>query len=384
MDVTVVGAGLVGTSLALACARADLEVALVTDAVPEPAPRDWDVRVYAISPGSRALLAQLGAWPRVDSARLQPVVRMEIFGDDGAARLDFDARAAGVAELACIAESGAVAAALWDALAEHGGCEIRAPARPAGLVVTPEGARLSLEDGSALDSTLVVGADGRESWVRAVAGIEAPGRDYPQHAVVANFACTVPHRGAARQWFRADGVLALLPLPGDRVSMVWSATGAVATELLHAGPAELATRVAAAANGLAGELSVITVPTGFPLRARLAKCFVQPRLALVGDAAHHVHPLAGQGVNLGLRDVRELVAVLAGRGPQRDCGALPLLRRYERARREDALAMLAVTDGLQRLFASTVPGLGRLRNAGLALTGRLPLVRRLLAQHALA
>lgn len=384
MDVTVVGAGLVGTSLALGCARADLEVALVADAVPAPASTGWDARVYAISPGSRALLEQLGAWGRIDAARLQPVERMEIFGDDGAARLAFDARGAGVAELAWIAESGTLSAALWSCLVEDGRCAIRAPVRPARLVVMPDRASLYLEDGTVLDSALVVGADGRGSWVRATAGIEAPGRDYPQHAVVANFECTVPHRGTARQWFRDDGVLALLPLPGRRVSMVWSASAAVADALTGAPPAELAARVAAAAKGQAGELSLVTPPVALPLSARLARRFVQPRLALVGDAAHHVHPLAGQGVNLGLRDVRALADVLGARGPQRDCGALPLLRRYERARREDALAMLAVTDGLQRLFSSTLPGAGRLRNAGLALTGRLPLVRRLLAQHALA
>lgn len=383
MDVTVVGAGLVGTALALGCARAELRVALITEAAPAPAPRHWDERIYAISPGSRALLESLGVWQRLDPSRIQPVRRMEIFGDRSLGRLAFDAVAAGASELASIVESGAMAHALWACLLEDGRCEARVPARPAGLVVVPGHARLRLEDGTDLDSALVVGADGRDSWVRTVAGIEAPGRDYPQRAVVANFDCGIPHRGTARQWFREDGVLALLPLPGNRVSMVWSASEDVAQELLSASHEALAARVAAAANSLAGELSVITPARGFALRACLARRVVQPRIALVGDAAHHVHPLAGQGVNLGFRDASTLARVLAERGPQRDCGALPLLRRYERARREDALATLAVTDGLQRLFSSALPGVAQARNAGLWLTGRLPLVRRLLAQHAL-
>lgn len=384
MDVTVVGAGLVGSALAAALARCDLEVTLMSDAPPAAAPEGWDARVYAISPGSRALLEELGAWKRLDASRVQAVTRMEIFGDDGQARLEFDARHAGVAELACITENAALSGALWQTLQADGRCALRVPARPASLRVEPGAARLGLDDGTHLDCALVAAADGRDSWVRSTAGIETTGHDYPQHAVVANFECTLPHGAAARQWFREDGVLALLPLPGRRVSMVWSATEPVAGELLHAAPDELAARVAAASGGRCGDLSVITPPAGFALRARLARRFVQPRLVLVGDAAHNVHPLAGQGVNLGFRDVRELAAVLAARGPQRDCGALPLLRRYERARREDALAMLALTDGLQRLFSSRLPGARRVRNAGLALTGRLPLVRRVLSQRALA
>lgn len=384
MDVTVVGAGLVGTSLALACARAGLRAALVTEAVPAPAPAPWDTRIYAISPGSRALLESLGAWQRLDPARIQPVRRMEIFGDRNPARLHFDAAGLGAPELASIVESGALAQALWASLGEDGGCAILAPARPAGLVVAPGHASLRLEDGAELQSALVVGADGRDSWVRTVAGIQAPGRGYPQCAVVANFQCDVPHRETARQWFREDGVLALLPLPGNRVSMVWSAGESVAHELLEASPEALAARVAAAANSLAGELSVISLARMFPLHAHLARRVVKPRIALVGDAAHHVHPLAGQGVNLGFRDVSSLARVLGDRGAQRDCGALPLLRRHERARRENTLATLAVTDGLQRLFSSALPGAAQLRNAGLWITGQLPLLRRLLARHALA
>lgn len=385
MDVTVVGSGLVGTALALGCARAGLQVALVTEAVPAPAraPGGWDARIYAISPGSRALLESLGAWERLDAARIQPVRRMDIFGDRRPGGLTFDAPGMGAPELASIVESGALAQALWACLQEDGRCVMRAPARPVGLAVTLAGARLRLDDGTGLESALVVGADGRDSWVRTVAGIEAPGRAYPQRAVVANFDCSVPHRGAARQWFREDGVLALLPLPGDRLSMVWSARESVAHELMAASHEVFATRVAAAANSMAGELSLMSRPRDFPLRASIARRFVQPRIALVGDAAHQVHPLAGQGVNLGFRDVATLVRVLAERGPQRDCGALPLLRRHERARREDVVATLALTDGLQRLFASTLPGVAGLRNAGLWITGRLPALRRQLAQHAL-
>jgi 2-polyprenyl-6-methoxyphenol hydroxylase-like FAD-dependent oxidoreductase len=166
--------------------------------------------------------------------------------------------------------------------------------------------------------------------------------------------------------------------------MVWSANTGVADELQALDLPGLCERVREASADVTGALECITAPAAFPLRLQYCRDTVQPRIALVGDAAHAVHPLAGQGLNLGLRDVRGLAAVLAGRGAERDCGSLPLLRRHERARREDVLAMMAVTDGLQRLFSSRLPGVGALRNLGLSLTGQLPLIRRALAQHALA
>jgi len=207
-------------------------------------------------------------------------------------------------------------------------------------------------------------------------------RRYHQTAVVAKFAITRPHHGTAYQWFRHDGVLALLPLPGERVSMVWSTREEDAARLLELASEELVAQVAAASHGAVGDLRLITPAAAFPLRLQRVRQLVLPRLALVGDAAHNVHPLAGQGVNLGFRDARQLAQVLMERGSQTDCGDYRLLRRYERARREDIAAMQFATDSLQRLFNNEITWLAGLRNRGLRLMNRQPQLKNLLVQHA--
>jgi ubiquinone biosynthesis UbiH/UbiF/VisC/COQ6 family hydroxylase len=230
----------------------------------------------------------------------------------------------------------------------------------------------------------VIGADGAESRVRANAGIPVRASDYRQLGVVANFECERPHRDIAFQWFMRDGVLALLPLPGNRVSMVWSVAEERGRRLLAASKTALASEVEAASGGALGALKVVTPAAGFPLRLQRVTQFTRPRLALVGDAAHNVHPLAGQGVNLGFRDARELAGVLKDRGPQADCGDHALLRRYERARKEDVLAMQVATDGLQKLFNNEGVLLGRVRNLGLALVDRQPWLKSFLVHRAAA
>jgi len=240
-----------------------------------------------------------------------------------------------------------------------------------------------LSDGEVLEARLIVGADGAESWVRAQMGVASSMHDYPQVGVVANFATERAHDGTAFQWFRPDGVLALLPLPGNRVSMVWSAVETRARELLAAPEAVLGSEVEDASYGTLGALSMITPAVGFPLHRQRVERLVEPRAALVGDAAHNVHPLAGQGVNLGFRDARELAAVLRGRGPC-DCGDYALLRRYERARREDIAALDLTTHGLEKLFSSRAVWITGLRNWGLTLVDTQPLLKNALLRHAAA
>jgi 2-polyprenylphenol 6-hydroxylase len=229
-----------------------------------------------------------------------------------------------------------------------------------------------------------LGADGAESRVRTAAGIDAAPKDYGQLGVVANFSCEKAHRGVAFQWFRRDGVLALLPLPGNRVSMVWSIADERGRELLAMSANELAAEVEAASRGAVGALALVTPAAAFPLRLLRVTDVTHARLALVGDAAHNVHPLAGQGVNLGFRDARELTAVLEGRGPQQDCGEHALLRRYERARQEDVLSMQLMTHALQKLFNNNGVWLGKVRNLGLKLVNKQPQLKSLLAHHAVA
>ncbi len=384
-DVAVVGSGLVGLVAALALAKAGLRVRLLAaEGFPEPIERPWDSRIYAIGPGSVALLTELGAWSRVDPRRVQPVLGMEIFGDLPPGTLRFDAMDSGVEALAFIVESRELQSRLWHAVLASGTIELLEGARAQALEVTADTAVLVLDDGSRSESSLVVGADGARSWIRESAGVTTRSQAYDQTGVVANFRGTRTHGAIARQWFRPDGILAMLPLPGNDVSMVWSATGPWAQELLAMDERALCEQVVAATGSRYGDLACIGPALGFPLRWMDAEQYVRPRLALIGDAAHNVHPLAGQGVNLGFRDVKALADVMAGRGMERDAGAQSLLRRYERSRREDVSTMIAVTDGLQRLFSSRTPGLPWLRNSGLSMVGRLPMLRHLLARHVLA
>lgn len=384
-DVVIVGAGLVGASFARALRHSGLRLALVEPRAPDalPADQSWDSRVYAISPGSAGFLAQVGAWNELDSNRVTPVYGMHVWGDDQVSRIEFSAYDAGVAELAFIVENRLLQSALWQGLARQENLEIFCPGTCASLAWAEHRAILKLEGGITLEAQLMVAADGADSWIRAQAGIEAAAKPYQQLGVVANFSTRQSHRNIARQWFRRDGVLALLPLPGDRVSMVWSAGENHARELLDMPAAQLCAKVAEACHRVLGTLEIITPPAAFPLRLLRVQELVRPRLALIGDAAHNVHPLAGQGVNLGFQDARELAKILIERGAQIDCGDFRLLRRYERARQEDILTMQATTDGLQALFSTALPGAAWLRNAGLRLTNRLPQIKSFLTQHAL-
>ena len=383
-DVVVVGSGLVGASLALALGTAGLNLAVIEAQPPHPGAgaADWDSRVYAISPGSAAFLEHCGVWQELDMARVSQVEAMRVFGDDGRSELDFSAYDAGLRELAFIVENRELQRVLWRALERAQHVTVMAPAACKALTFAAQTAQLELGDGRVLSPRLMVGADGADSWVRAQTAIAVEKRPYHQTAVVANFAITKPHRGTAYQWFRPDGVLALLPLPGERVSMVWSTRDEDAARLLELASEELVAQVVAASHGAVGELQLITPAAAFPLRLQRVRQLVLPRLALVGDAAHNVHPLAGQGVNLGFRDARQLARVLMERVSGTDCGDYRLLRRYERARREDIVAMQFATDSLQRLFNNEITWLASLRNCGLRLMNRQPQLKNLLVQHA--
>lgn len=381
-DVLIIGGGLVGASLAAALKPSGLKIGLVEAQPPNPARAGWDSRIYAITPGNAAFLRQCGAWQRLDMARVQAVEAMRVYGDE-ASTLEFSAYQLGVAELAFILENRALQQALWDTLHPQDNLTLLCPARCASLSWAADAATLTLEDGRTLHAKLIVGADGRDSWVRRMADIIEPPTLYQQHGVVANFTISKPHRGIAYQWFQPDGILALLPLPENKVSMVWSVSPEKAQSLLQLDHAALCAEVATAAQHTLGTLELVTAPAAFPLRLLHLPHIVKPRLALIGDAAHNVHPLAGQGVNLGFRDAHRLAEVLLQRGPQPDCGDLHLLRRYERARQEDIASMQLTTDLLKKLFVNDDPLLRWVRNLGLNATDRIAPLKKLLARHAL-
>jgi len=382
-DVVIVGAGLVGASFAMALRGAGLKLALIEAQPPVVVADDWDSRVYAISPGSVAFLQSMGVWKRLDRKRMGAVHEMHIHGDAANAQLRFSAYEAGVAELAAIVESRRLQSELWQGLEHQHELELMCPERCTALQLREDAAELRLASGRTLQARLVVAADGKRSWARQAAGIAAELKPYGQMGLVANFACARPHHNTAFQWFRGDGILAYLPLPGQRMSMVWSTPDAHAAELLDLSADALCARVAEAGKGALGELSLLSPVMQFSLARLRAACLAAPRIALIGDAGHLVHPLAGQGVNLGFGDARVLAQVLMQREQFRDPGEIRLLRRYERARAEDILAFAWVTDGLQRLFAAPGAAAGKLRNAGLNLSNELTVVKNLLIRRAL-
>jgi len=382
-DIAVVGAGVAGLAVAVGSAQLGLRTVLVGPRAPvhrADATAPFDARIYAIALSSVALLEQLKVWPAVDASRVQPVAKMRVFGDAGN-ELSFDAYQASLPRLATIVEESELLRALGAAAGFASGLErIEAPFD--ALQQHGDVARLLLAGGQAIDARLVVAADGARSAVRAAAGINAQEQPYEQTAVVANFACEKPHQGVAWQWFDpAEGVVALLPLPGDHVSLVWSAPRLLA-EALAADEANLASRLVPRAQPFLGALTQVGPVQSFPLRRITVDRLVGIRLALVGDAAHVVHPLAGQGLNLALADVSELLRVLAGREDWRDPGDAVLLRRYERSRAEPVGLMRLTTHALARLFARDDAFSREVRNFGLSAVNALPPLKNALIRHA--
>lgn len=419
-DVAVVGAGPVGAAAALAFARAGKDVVLID---PRPGrapggghglpasvlpadPDDWDARVFALSPASEALLSSLGVWSRLRRERMAPVYEMRLFHDaDGggqAESLRLDAFQGNIAHLAHIVEGRHLQAALDEAVMDaERVVHLRRITGQVAALRLPSGqapaqpARLTLASGEQWQAGLVVAADGGRSPLREMAGLEARFFDYGQTAVVANFNSDHPHGDAAWQWFDRDqGVIALLPLPatgretGGRVSLVWSAPTGRAEGLMALSPDALAAEVAHHTRGVLGNLQQITPPACFPLRAISCPQVVAPGFVMIGDAAHVVHPMAGQGMNLGFGDVTSLAEALlddTGRALWRK-GSPPwlLLRRHARARREPVLMMHTLMRGLHTLFGPTLPPpLAMARNLGWRAVGASGWLRRQLIAQAI-
>lgn len=362
--ILVAGGGPVGLAFAACVSGFDVKVVEASAPRDAPLPEEYDVRVYALSPGTRAMLRDMGAWDELDASRIAPVRRMEIIGDGGA-KLSFSARPG--AALAWIVEAGRLSQALEDVARTQPSVEIVRGAQARAFNAAADAASLELDDGRTFAGDLLVGADGPDSPVRSALGLPFTERPYGEFGVVANFECERPHGDVARQWFRSDGVLAWLPLPGSRISIVWSTATANAEQLVLLGQSELEARVEEAGASALGRLRLISPVARFPLRLIEVPDPVVAGAALIGDAAHGVHPLAGQGVNLGFQDVKALSAALGERSALERPGDLAVLRRYARARREDVTAMQFVTDRLDRLFSSGKPGAFSLRNWGMSL-----------------
>ena len=390
-DVCIVGNGAIAKTTALGFAQAGHSVTLLSppaapSAAPSPSDAAWDLRVYALNHTAHGLLASLKVWGALDAARVAPVDAMVVVGDGAqAGALAFDAYAAHVGTLAWIVEDRNLNQALDAALKFAQKVNI-VQGRAIRLEHGDAGVTVHLEGGDTIQVALVVGADGAQSWVRGQCDIGLDYRSYGQRAVVSNFACEKPHHGAAHQWFTgADGIVALLPLPGRQVSLVWSAPDALAATLRSETAEQLAARVSALCSTQLGELTPLQpeLVRDFPLLLMRPHAVTAVRVALVGDAAHVVHPMSGHGMNLGFADVAGLLDVVAAREAQRDIGDARVLARYARARKEDVLLMQLATDGLARLFGADIEPLRVVRNLGLNLLDKLPTLKRRLISHAM-
>lgn len=387
-NICVIGNGPVGKAAALAFAQAGLSVTLLSPAAAAAgdAQASWDVRVYALNHTAHDLLTLLKVWDALDASRVAPVDAMDIKGDGAqAGRLGFDAYSARTGALAWIVEDRNLNAAMDAALKFAPNMRVIA-GRAVGLQTDSRAAQIRLDNGDVIEASLVVGADGAQSWVRGQCDIGIDYRSYGQRGVVSNFECDNPHHGIAYQWFTSsDGIIALLPLPGQRVSLVWSAPEPLAETLLREPLAQLAQRLSALPGHQLGQLRPLQpeLVKAFPLTLLRTHSLVAPRVALVGDAAHVVHPLAGHGMNLGFGDVATLVKTVTEREAHRDCGDERVLARYARARKEDILLMQLATDGLERLFSIDFEPVRVARNIGLNLVNKLPVIKRRLISHAL-
>lgn len=396
-DVCIVGNGAIAKTTALGFAQAGHSVTLLAPpARPAPdagasaassaAERPWDVRVYALNHTAHDLLTALKVWGALDLERVAAVDAMDVHGDGaGGGSLGFDAFGARVGTLAWIVEDQNLNGAL-DAALKFAHNVQRIEGRACELLCGDGAAVVRMEDGRRIESELLVGADGRESWVRGQCDIGVDYRMYHQRAIVTNFACEKPHHGVAHQWFTcAEGIIALLPLPGNRVSLVWSAPEALADTLMDESLGELAIRLGEYADATLGALRPLQpeAVAAVPLALVRPHAIVAPHVALVGDAAHAVHPLAGHGMNLGFSDVVDLLATVREREERRSVGDERVLARYARKRKEEVVLMQLATDGLERLFGANLEPVRVVRNFGLNLLDKMPALKRRLMAHAM-
>jgi 2-octaprenyl-3-methyl-6-methoxy-1,4-benzoquinol hydroxylase/2-octaprenylphenol hydroxylase len=384
LDVAVVGGGMVGAAAALALARAGFATALLEARAPAAwdAGAEVDLRVVGLAPSSIALLDELDVWTSIRSARAGPYTHMHVWDAESGAAIDFDAASEGRDRLGCIVENSLVQWTLWQAL-ETAGVRRLCPAEVKGFEAREDRVQLELADGEMLSAGLLVAADGAASPLRQLAGIGTRGRDYAQRAVVAHVATARPHQDTAWQRFLPGGPLALLPLGDGRSSIVWSLPEAEAQHVLALDDRAFLDALGVASDFRLGRIVASTPRAAFPLKLQLAERYQAERFVLLGDAAHAVHPLAGQGVNLGLRDVAELRdTLLAARAAGRDIGAVHVLRRYARRRRSaDTLDALGF-DALARVYAWQSPALIAARGVGVRLLDRLAPLKRRISEHA--
>jgi 2-octaprenylphenol hydroxylase len=381
-DVLIAGGGMVGGTLACALGGSGLKVGVIEPQVASAVEQAYGLRVSAITLASQTVFENVGAWTDMRAQRIAPLEAMRIWEDNSI--LNFDSADIGEPCLAWIIENSVIVAALSARLRQFANIDVLSPARLSSVQIDAACVQMRLEDGRAMDATLLVGADGADSRVRRAAAIDWTRHDLTQSAIVAVVHTERPHAGTAYQHFLATGPLAFLPLAEPHaVSIVWSADQTRAAALMALDDAAFNAELQTAFGDYLGSVRLASARAAIPLALGFAHDYTAHRVALIGDAAHTVHPLAGQGVNLGILDAAALAeTLLSAAGKRRDLGARALLRRYERARKGADLGMQAVTGGFRYLFGSHLPGLRALRDVGLRFTEQLPPLKDYLMRRA--
>ena len=383
-DIVVVGAGLVGLAAAIAFTKQGKNVVLVDASKPEiKLKKAWDERVYALTPATVAWLKALDVWADVDKSRVNDINAMHIWDAEAALILaDSDAN---LPKLGVIIENQNLQHALWQQIKTLG-VTLVTDAKCVSLHNTAYDTQLGLQGDITIAAKLIVAADGVNSWLRQQAGIAIKQKSFLQTAIVANFIAEINHSNIARQWFAPHDVLALLPLPDKHVSMVWSMSTQKAAQLLMLSADELARSVHEQAQGVLGQLKPVGSMQSFELNQQTATKLIAERMALVGDAAHQIHPMAGQGMNLGFRDVMKLAELTTKYQDIKcqDVGDYNLLRQYERSRKADIVTMNSLTTGLDYLFASENSFVKTATHLGLRQLNRQAVIKKLLVQQAAA
>ena len=386
VDVAIVGGGMVGLAVACGLQGSGLRIAVLENHVPEPLSPDAapTLRVSAINAASEKFLTHLGAWPNI-ATRASCYHGMEVWDKDSFGRIDFDDKSFGFSHLGHIVENAVVHSALWQQAEQCPDVTLLAPAEVQQIAWGENEAFLTLKDGTMLTTRLVVGADGANSWVRNKADIPLTFWDYNHHALVATIRTAEPHQAVARQVFHGNGILAFLPLSDPHLcSIVWSLSPTDAEAMRTASNEEFNRELSSTFDLQLGLCQLDSERRVFPLTGRYARSFASHRLALVGDAAHTIHPLAGQGVNLGFMDAAELVSEIRRLHREgKDFGQHLYLRRYERSRKHSAALMLASMQGFRELFAGNNPAKKLLRDVGLKLANTLPGVKPKLVRQAM-
>lgn len=387
VDVAIVGGGMVGLAVACGLQGSGLRVAVLEQHVPQPLAVDAppQLRVSAINAASEKLLTRLGVWSDIAARRACCYHGMEVWDKDSFGRIEFDDQSMGYSHLGHIVENSEIHYALWQKAQRSPDITLLAPAEIQQVAWGENEAFLTLKEGTMLTARLVIGADGANSWLRNKADIPLTFWDYRHHALVATIRTQEAHGAVARQAFHGEGILAFLPLSDPHLcSIVWSLSPQEAERMQQASVDEFNQALNIAFDNRLGLCNVESERQTFPLTGRYARQFAAHRLALVGDAAHTIHPLAGQGVNLGFMDAAELIDELKRLQRQgKDIGQYLYLRRYERSRKHSAAMMLAGMQGFRELFAGENPAKKLLRDIGLKLADTLPGVKPQLIRQAM-